>query len=141
MGQKRFKHLCDTTQIDARASTRFTHHHACPMDNGWGPVSPYLETFRSKPPSEAHSLTVSHPDSTIRDSLKSDVRQLLFFFTGFSCITLLVLYALRGGFVNSFLTETVDNYSAQLLRPFSPVGGRDGAAETGGCPSSCAAQA
>lgn len=86
-----------------------------PMDNGWGPVSPYLETFRSKPPSEAHSLTVSHPDSTIRDSLKSDVRQLLFFFTGFSCITLLVLYALRGGFVNSFLTETVDNYSVQLL--------------------------
>lgn len=112
-----------------------------PMDNGWGPVSPYLETFRSKPPSEAHSLTVSHPDSTIRDSLKSDVRQLLFFFTGFSCITLLVLYALRGGFVNSFLTETVDNYSAQLLRPFSPAGGRDGAAETGGCPSSRAAQA
>ena len=124
------------------------------MDNGWGPVSPYLEAFRSKPPSEAHSLTVSHPDSTIRDSLKSDVRQLLFFFTGFSCITLLVLYALRGGFVNSFLTETVDNYSAQLLStmtqynysvqllsPFSPAGGRDGAAEAGGCPSSCAAQA
>ena len=91
-----------------------------PMDNGWGPVSPYLETFRSKPPSEAHSLTVSHPDSTIRDSLKSDVRQLLFFFTGFSCITLLVLYALRGGFVNSFLTETVDNYSVQLLSAITP---------------------
>ena len=135
--------FCDTTQIDicenVHSLTRTIIR--APMDNGWGPVSPYLETFRSKPPSEAHSLTVSHPDSTIRDSLKSDVRQLLFFFTGFSCITLLVLYALRGGFVNSFLTETVDNYSVQLLSPFSPAGGRDGAAETGGCPSSCAAQA
>lgn len=108
-----------------------------PMDNGWGPVSPYLETFRSKPPSEAHSLTVSHPDSTIRDSLKSDVRQLLFFFTGFSCITLLVLYALRGGFVNSFLTETVDNYSVQLLSAITPPvfsGGQKRRCRTGRLP-------
>jgi len=33
--------FCDTTQIDACASTRFTHHHACPMDNGWDPVGIY----------------------------------------------------------------------------------------------------
>ena len=39
MGQE--LHSCDTTQIDVNTSARFTRHHACPMDNGWGPVSPY----------------------------------------------------------------------------------------------------
>ena len=78
-----------------------------PMDNGWGPVSPYLEVLRSKPPSKAHSLTVSHPVSTLRDSLWPDIRQLLFFFTGFSCITLLVLYAVKGRFVNCFFVQKI----------------------------------
>ena len=77
------------------------------MDNGWGPVSPYLEVLRSKPPSEAHSLTVSHPVSTLRDSLWPDIRQLLLFFTGFSCITLLVLYAVKGRFVNCFFVQKI----------------------------------
>ena len=40
MGQE--LHSCDTTQIDVlETSARFTRHHACPMDNGWGPVGIY----------------------------------------------------------------------------------------------------
>lgn len=33
--------FCDTTQIDACASSRFAHHHARPVDNGWEPVGIY----------------------------------------------------------------------------------------------------
>ena len=34
---------CDTTQIDANAPTRFTHHHACPrLITGGIPVEAYL---------------------------------------------------------------------------------------------------
>ena len=40
-GTKAFQHFCDTTQIDVCTSTRFTHQHACPMDNGWDPVGIY----------------------------------------------------------------------------------------------------
>ena len=67
MGQE--LHSCDTTQIDVYTSTRFTRHHACPMDNGWDPVGIYLaKPF--KPPSEVHSPTAPRPDHTIRDSLQ-----------------------------------------------------------------------
>ena len=113
------KRSCPTHGTKAKASAippKLTFPAKCPlatrtiirapMDNGWGPVSPYLESsvriFRSKPPSEAHSPAALRPVSTLRDSLWPDVRQLLFFFTGFSCITLLVLYAYPGPFVNRF---------------------------------------
>ena len=113
------KRFCPTHGTKAKASAippKLTFPAKCPlatrtiirapMDNGWGPVSPYLESsvriFRSKPPSEAHSPAALRPVSTLRDSLWPDVRQLLFFFTGFSCITLLVLYAFPGPFVNFF---------------------------------------
>lgn len=52
--------------------TRFTRHHACPVDNGWGPVGIYWGIVCPtpfKPPSEVHSPTASDPASTVRDSL------------------------------------------------------------------------
>ena len=54
-------HSCDTTQIDVKTSTRFTRHHACPMDNGWVPVGQYLEFSPFRPPSEVHSHDRSPP--------------------------------------------------------------------------------
>ena len=47
MGQE--LHSCDTTQIDVKTSARFAHHHARPMDNGWGPVGIYLVARSSRP--------------------------------------------------------------------------------------------
>ena len=49
-------HSCDTTQIDACASTRFTHHHACRWITGWDPVGIYLVARSSRPPESIHSL-------------------------------------------------------------------------------------
>ena len=62
--------FCDTTQIDACASTRFVRHHARPMGNGWGPVGSYWDFPPFRPPSKAHSPAAPCPDCTIRDSLE-----------------------------------------------------------------------
>ena len=64
MGQEPYS--CDTTQIDACASTRFMRHHACPMDNGTGSRR-HLLGCPFKPPSEVHShdhapLCFHHPE-------------------------------------------------------------------------------
>ena len=82
MGQKR-KLLRYHPNWRHLASTRFTHHHACPMDNGWGPVSPYWSN-RSRLPSEVHSLTVRRSVSTIRNSLWRYIGQILLFLIGLS---------------------------------------------------------
>ena len=67
MGQELYS--CDTTQIDACTSTRFTRHHACPMDNGWVPVGIYLVARSSRPRKSIHSAA-PRPDPTTQDSLK-----------------------------------------------------------------------
>ena len=65
--------FCDTTQIDipygnVHSLTRTIIR--APMDNGWGPVSPYWKFLpRSKLPSEAHSLTASRSHPTAGNSL------------------------------------------------------------------------
>lgn len=68
MGQE--LHSCDTTQIDVlETSARFTRHHACPMDNGWGPVGIYLVSRSSRP---RKSIRPAAPrlDPTTQGSLK-----------------------------------------------------------------------
>ncbi len=68
MGQEPYS--CDTTQIDVtETSTRFTRHHAFPMDNGWGPVGIYLVSRSSRPQKSIHSAA-PRPDPTTQDSLK-----------------------------------------------------------------------
>ena len=68
MGQEPYS--CDTTQIDVlETSARFTRHHACPMDNGWGPVGIYLVS-RSSRPRKAIRPATPRPALTTRDSLK-----------------------------------------------------------------------
>ena len=67
MGQELYS--CDTTQIDACASARFTRHHACPVDNGWVPVGIYLVARSSRPRKSIHSAA-PRPDPTAQGSLK-----------------------------------------------------------------------
>ena len=50
------------------ASARFTRHHACPMDNGWGPVGIYLVSRSSRPRKTIHTAA-PRPDPTTQDSL------------------------------------------------------------------------
>ena len=77
--------FCDTTQIDicenVHSLTRTIIR--APMDNGWGPVSPYWSN-RSRLPSEVHSLTVRRSVSTIRNSLWRYIGQILLFLIGLS---------------------------------------------------------
>ena len=77
--------FCDTTQIDicenVHSLTRTIIR--APMDNGWGPVSPYWNN-RSRLPSEVHSLTVRRSVSTIRNSLWRYIGQILLFLIGLS---------------------------------------------------------
>ena len=54
MGQERCS--CDTTQIDEKSSTRFTHHHAHPMDNGLGSRRLLLGSLRSGRPQKSIHL-------------------------------------------------------------------------------------
>ena len=67
MGQEPYS--CDTTQLDACASARFTRHHACPVDNGWVPVGIYL-VARSSRPRKSIRPAAPRPVSTIGGSLQ-----------------------------------------------------------------------
>ena len=53
-----------------KTSARFTRHHACPMDNGWGPVGIYLVSRSSRP---RKSIRPAAPrlDPTTQGSLKA----------------------------------------------------------------------
>lgn len=55
-----------------KTSTRFTRHHACPMDNGWVPVGIYWRRTapRSSRPRKSIHSAAPRPDPTIQDSLK-----------------------------------------------------------------------
>ena len=81
MGQEPYS--CDTTQIDACASTRFMRHHACPMDNGTGSRR-HLLGCPFKPPSEGHSLDHA-PSRSHHPGLSAGLCcRVLFFLTGFA---------------------------------------------------------
>lgn len=77
LGQE--QNSCDTTRIDEKSSTRFTHHHTRPIGNGRVPVGHYLDLHPFRPPSKDHSSGSDCRNCTACDSLKIRVRGLLFF--------------------------------------------------------------
>ena len=83
MGQE--QNSCDTTQIDANASTRYTHHHACPrlITGGISRRSLLKHTALSVRPRKSIHRTAKRPLRTAADSLWNDDCRLLIFVTGF----------------------------------------------------------
>ena len=97
--------FCDTTQIDACASTRFVRHHARPMGNGWGPVGSYWDVSSVqaalKSPFTGCALPRLH-----RPGLSGSLLcRLLLFFTGFPNIWLCFIIPFSSLFVNPFPGE------------------------------------
>lgn len=71
-----------------KTSARFTRHHACPMDNGWGPVGIYLVSRSSRPRKSIHPAA-PRLDPTTQGSLKV-CRTGYYSFSQVSCCSVVV---------------------------------------------------
>lgn len=90
MGQE--QNSCDTTQIDAFAPTRCTHHHACPrLITGGNPVEAYRVYTLSVRPPKSIRLPAKDPLLTTGGSLCFEKCSVLLFVNGFGLLSYYML--------------------------------------------------